>query len=316
MLDIEALRVAVDAHGRVARIVIAAHDGSTPREVGASMLVWADGQSGTIGGGALEHEATLTARKRLAHSNVKHVDRIALGPTLGQCCGGAVTLLCEMFDATLMPVIENGIHARAVDGRDMPLAVKRVLAQARGEGRLPSPQLLQGWFIEPLSHPQRHIWIWGAGHVGRAIVSVLEPFPDIHITWIDVSRERFPEYMPPRVTSKFSRTPESIVAEASPNAEHLILTFSHTLDLALCHTLLQHGFASCGLIGSETKWARFRSKLGALGHSADRIARIQCPIGDPTLGKHPQAIAIGVAQEVLRPQSVIPAKGLDLQPRG
>jgi xanthine dehydrogenase accessory factor len=312
MLDVEALRVAVDAHGRVARIVIAAHDGSTPREVGAPMLVWADGQSGTIGGGALEHEATLAARKRLAHSNAKHVDRIALGPTLGQCCGGAVTLLCEMFDATSMPVIENGIYARAVDGRDMPLAVKRVLAQARGEGRLPSPQLLQGWFIEPLLHPQRHLWVWGAGHVGRAIVSVLDPFPDIHITWIDVARERFPENMPPRVTLKFSRTPESFVAEASPNAEHLILTFSHTLDLALCHTLLQHGFASCGLIGSDTKWARFRSRLGSLGHSADRIARIQCPIGDPTLGKHPQAIAIGVAQEVLRPQSVIPAKGLDL----
>nr|MCE2749619.1 XdhC family protein [Rhodobacter sp.] len=85
-------------------------------------------------------------------------------------------------------------------------------------------------------------------------------------------------------------------------ADHLVLTFSHALDLELCHRLLTHGFASLGLIGSQTKRARFRSRLRALGHSDPQIARIRCPIGDPALGKHPQAIAIGVAQDILHRQ--------------
>ncbi|OZA01614.1 MAG: hypothetical protein B7Y02_17490 [Rhodobacterales bacterium 17-64-5] len=80
----------------------------------------------------------------------------------------------------------------------------------------------------------------------------------------------------------------------------MILTFSHILDLELCHRLLNHGFLRCGLIGSATKWARFRSRLSALAHPPAEIARITCPIGDPALGKHPQAIALGVAAEFLR----------------
>ena len=79
-----------------------------------------------------------------------------------------------------------------------------------------------------------------------------------------------------------------------------MLTFSHALDLDLCHRLLSHGFAALGLIGSETKRARFRSRLAALGHSEARISRIACPIGDPALGKHPQAIAVGVAAALLK----------------
>ncbi|HEY0274759.1 MAG TPA: XdhC family protein, partial [Paenirhodobacter sp.] len=87
---------------------------------------------------------------------------------------------------------------------------------------------------------------------------------------------------------------------APADARHLILTFSHALDLDLCHRLLRHGFSRCGLIGSASKWARFRSRLSALGHSDAQILRIACPIGDPTLGKHPQAIAVGVAAALLR----------------
>ena len=92
--------------------------------------------------------------------------------------------------------------------------------------------------------------------------------------------------------------PAEAVALAPLEAEHLVLTFSHALDLELCHRLLIHGFLRCGLIGSATKWARFRSRLAALGH-AD-MARIDCPIGEPSLGKHPQAIAIGVVAAMLR----------------
>ena len=87
------------------------------------------------------------------------------------------------------------------------------------------------------------------------------------------------------------------------------MTFSHALDLELCHRLLTHGFTRCGLIGSATKWARFRSRLTTLGHGADRIAQIDCPMGEPALGKHPQAIALGVAVQMLRPSAAMSVAG-------
>lgn len=299
MFDLDALRAAVADHARVARVVIAAHDGSSPREVGAAMLVWADGQSGTIGGGALEHEATLRAREMLAQGGMR-LDREALGPKLGQCCGGAVTVLTEVYDAGTLPVPQEGVIARAVDGREMPLAVKRLLDRARGQGVLPVSQLLQGWMVEPLARPTRQLWVWGAGHVGRALVSVIAPLPGVAITWVDMAADRFPAEVPANVTPLWAADPALLVDHAPKTAEHLILTYSHALDLDLCHRLLSHGFAACGLIGSATKWARFRSRLAALGHAAGAIARIDCPIGDPALGKHPQAIAVGVASAFLR----------------
>lgn len=299
MFDLAALQSALAAHGTVARVVIAAHDGSSPREVGAAMLVWQGGQSGTIGGGALEYEATTRARAMLAAGGAR-LDREALGPKLGQCCGGAVTVLTEVFDAANLPQPEAGVIARSTDGRAMPLSVKRLLARARGEGLAPRAVFLQGWMVEPVARPEREVWVWGAGHVGRALVAVLAPLPGVAITWLDIAADRFPETLPPNVTSLSAPDPATLVALAPARAEHLILTFSHALDLELCHRLLDHGFATCGLIGSATKWARFRSRLAGLGHGPHAIARIDCPIGDPALGKHPQAIAVGVAAAFLR----------------
>lgn len=298
MFDLPALQQAIAAHGAVARVVVAAHDGSSPREVGAAMLVWAKGQSGTIGGGALEHEATRTARAMLAAGGTR-LDRTPLGPKLGQCCGGAVTVLTEVFDASTLPHPEAGVIARSTDGRAMPLAVKRILARGRGEGVAPRATLIQGWMVEPVAHPDRHLWIWGAGHVGRALVSVMAPLPGLAITWVDVAESRFPDGIPPNVLCRAAPDAAQLVPDAPLQAEHLILTFSHALDLELCHRLLVHGFARCGLIGSATKWARFRSRLAALGHNPASIGRIDCPIGDPSFGKHPQAIAVGVAAAFL-----------------
>ncbi len=298
MFDLDALRAALTAHDRVARVVIAAHAGSSPREVGASMLVWADGQSGTIGGGALEWEALRRARKMLCDRRGTGLDRVALGPSLGQCCGGAVTVLSEVFDT--LPAALAGCVARRVEGGEMmPLAVKRLIAQARGEGAMPRPALVQGWFIEPVARAERQVWVWGAGHVGRAVVAVLSPLPGVAITWVDVAPDRFADPVPDGVTVVAAAEPGLLVAHAPASAEHLIMTYSHALDLDLCHRLLAHGFARCGLIGSATKWVRFRSRLVALGHQPASVARIRCPIGDPTLGKHPQAIAVGVAADFL-----------------
>jgi len=161
--------------------------------------------------------------------------------------------------------------------------------------------LLDGWMIEPVHKPARQLWIWGAGHVGRALVDVLAPMPDIAITWVDTAPERFPGDAPVGVTLVPAANPADLVRHAPTEAEHLVLTYSHALDLELCHRLLAHEFAFAGLIGSATKWARFRSRLAALGHGAARIAQITCPIGQPSLGKHPQMIAVGVAADLLRP---------------
>jgi xanthine dehydrogenase accessory factor len=293
--DLDGLRAAVLAHGRVVRVVIAAIEGSSPREVGAAMLVWNDGQSGTIGGGALEFQAAQEARQARSDRLTRH----ALGPELGQCCGGRITLLREVYDLARGEAMTGDVIARSVDGSDMPLSVKRSLAQARSQGVQPRSELTQGWFVEARHRPEQALWIWGAGHVGQALVSVLAPMPDLAITWVDTAPERFPADIPAGVTPLPAAHPERLVPHAPKDAQHLILTYSHTLDLALCHALLGHGFARCGLIGSQTKWARFRSRLANLGHEMNSLLRIECPIGDPTLGKHPQAIAIGVARDIL-----------------
>lgn len=301
--DLAALDDALTAHGRVARVVIAGHKGSAPREAGAAVLVWAEGQSGTIGGGALEWEAVRLAREMLVRSGPLPgpvLRQVPLGPALGQCCGGAVVLVTEVFER--LPLIDADVHARPMDGprEGMPLAVARVLDRARAQGVLPQPQMLAGWLIEPVSRPLRDLWIWGAGHVGRALVGVLSPLPGLRITWVDVAADRFPADVPAGCNVVPVADPAGLVPHAPRGAEHLVLTYSHALDLDLCHRLLVHGFASCGLIGSATKWARFRSRLSALGHGAEEIERIDCPIGDPGLGKHPQAIAVGVAAAFLQ----------------
>lgn len=299
--DREALMRAVAAHGAVVRVVVAEVLGSAPREAGAAMLVWAAGAAGTVGGGALEFEAVARAREMLARGGPDRLDRLPLGPALGQCCGGAVVLLSEVWTAARLGDAAGAVVARPLPGGagEMPLGVRRIVARARGEGVRPRPGIVQGWMVEPVTAPEREVWIWGAGHVGRALVGVLAPLPGLRLTWVDTDRARFPEAVPEGVATRIAARPADLVAEAPARAEHLAVTFSHALDLELCHRLLGHGFASLGLIGSGTKRARFRARLGALGHTEAQISRIRCPIGDPAFGKHPQAIAVGVAAELL-----------------
>ncbi|WP_085837065.1 xanthine dehydrogenase accessory protein XdhC [Aquimixticola soesokkakensis] len=284
-------------HGRVARIVVAKVEGSTPREVGAAMLVWRDGdgiaQSGTIGGGTLEFEAAKAA------FSAPRLTRHALGPALGQCCGGAVTLLTERFDT--VEDLPDDVFARGPSPE--PLGVRAALRERRRSGQV-TAQLVGQWMVEPVAPARAPLWIWGAGHVGRALVHTLAPLPHFSITWIDTAPERFPHTPPQGVTLLPVPQPQNAMALAPAGAAHLIVTYSHALDLELCHQALAHGFMSCGVIGSATKWARFRSRLAALGHSDASISRICCPIGQPALGKHPQAIAVGVAAQLLLDQEV------------
>ncbi|MCC6008638.1 MAG: xanthine dehydrogenase accessory protein XdhC [Rhodobacteraceae bacterium] len=310
-LDAAALERAVERHGRVARVLVAAAAGSAPREAGASMLVHAEGQEGTIGGGALEWEAAARARACLAGSRAApRIDRLPLGPALGQCCGGSVVLATEIWDADALSRLDRdrGVFLRAAstDAGEVPLRLRSLAARARDRGAQIALTLEGGWLAEPLVTPQEALWVWGAGHVGRAIATVCAPLPGLDVTLVDTAPERLPDPMPEGVTPLVAARPVAVVGRAPDAAHHLVLTYSHTLDLDLCHALLSRPFGSLGLIGSATKWARFSKRLRALGHPPERIARIRCPIGERGLGKHPQAIAIGVARELmLRPRAAL-----------
>ncbi len=308
--DLQALKTAVAAHHRVARIVVTATNGSAPRAPGTAMLVWSTGQDGTIGGGQLEFDATVQAREMLKHDGVwkrSHKTK-ALGPELGQCCGGSVTLLTECFEAsslksTAAETEKHGVFARPLNSdQDIatarPLGVERVLTTARATGNQVELQRIDGWLVEPLVCDEAPLWIFGAGHVGRALVDVFNALP-YTITWIDTAADRFPLDVSPNVDVVHAPNIGDIVSFAPPNARHLIVTYSHALDLELCHRLLLHPTSGVGLIGSKTKWARFRKRLAALGHTPAKISTITCPIGTPEIGKSPAAIAVGVAARLM-----------------
>ena len=234
--------------------------GSTPRDTGTSMKVTADDTRGTIGGGALEYSAIATARNLLAAGQTAHSETIPLGPSLGQCCGGAVTLRYTDTPHVMQPLDQFTVH--------------RIL---------PDP-----------AHP-KHLWLWGAGHVGRAIVTAAHP-QAFKITWIDTAADRFPHRIPQHATPIPAADMPLLAARAPAYAHHLVFTYSHEIDLALCAALLRRGGASIGLIGSDTKWARFSRRLRAMGLDP---AAITCPIGDKTLGKAPDQIANGVIRALL-----------------
>ena len=300
--DLNGLKEAVQQQQRVARVLVLNAAGSVPRDAGTEMLVWADGQSGTIGGGALEFEAARAARAAL-DADKDTVIKQPLGPALAQCCGGSVTLLTEIWDAERLADVDQ-IVVRPLPGHAnvQPLSVARSVAQMRNGQGSDGPNVVDSWVVERVSAPTRQIWIYGAGHVGRAIVSVLAPMPSFEITWLDTSLDRFPEHIPEGVRAVPTPKPADAVQLAPHTAEHFVLTYSHGLDLEICHRLLSHGFATAGVIGSATKWARFRKRLQQLGHDPAQIERISCPIGDPSLGKHPQAIAVSIVSGLLSQQ--------------
>ena len=301
-IDLGELETAVSRHGRVARVVIASTSGSVPREAGAAMLVWPEGQSGTIGGGALEFDAAAAARKTIdASGDVTQTVRQPLGPGLGQCCGGSVVIVTEIFDESRVNSVaaqarESGVYLRpaSANAGKIPDGIQR-------EGRrTPSgTHLAHGWISEPVAWPRRPLWLFGAGHVGRAVVSVLEPLDAFDIVWIDMSEDRFPSEIPGSARKLVAANPVDAVGFAPDDAEFLVMTHSHSLDLDICNRILGVPFRYAGLIGSRSKWARFQKRLAEAGRERQAIERINCPIGIPGLGKHPQAIAVGVACRLL-----------------
>jgi xanthine dehydrogenase accessory factor len=247
------------ATGRRAVVVaVGATQGSVPRESGTRMLVAADEVLGTIGGGHLELQAIADARALLAGGGAAFEQRVALGPSLGQCCGGALTL------------------------HFTPLAASEPA----------------GWPDEP---PRFFLQLYGAGHVGRAVVKLLAELP-CRVVWVDERESEFPPAALPTHIEKLCVEPvEAEVAAAPPGAFYLVLTHSHALDLALTEAILKRGdFAWFGLIGSKSKRARFEHRLQERGFSAEQLARMVCPIGLPGLeGKEPEVLAVAVVAQML-----------------
>ncbi|MEX0285173.1 MAG: xanthine dehydrogenase accessory protein XdhC, partial [Paracoccaceae bacterium] len=228
------------------------------------------------------------------------------GPALGQCCGGAVTLVTEVWDATRYRAevdaadwSYDGIYRRRVEGgADLPDKLHRQLSLAARTSAEVQTQIVDGWLVEQVWQDRQPVYIYGAGHVGQALAAVLAPMPQFEVYVADVRPHQLAA-LPDNVLRSHDIPPTEVMEQAPTHAMHLIMTPEHDYDLELCHTVLQRPFVYAGLIGSATKWARFRKRLAALGHAPAQIARITCPIGDPSLGKHPQAIAIGVAAELL-----------------
>jgi xanthine dehydrogenase accessory factor len=233
--------------------------GSSPRDAGTAMMVTLNETEGTIGGGALEYSAIATARQILRDNGEERSETIPLGPSLGQCCGGAVTLLYSFEKRRTDMHYFNTFEIK----NDQP-------------------------------HP-KFLWVWGAGHVGRAVVNACPP-QAFKITWVDSAADRFPVNIPKHVQKTPAADMPLLASHAPTYAHHLIFTYSHDIDLALCAALLRHGAASIGVIGSHTKWARFSKRLRDMGLDPSRIA---CPIGDKSLGKTPHEIAHGTVQTLL-----------------
>ena len=258
-----ALHALLRAGERVAHVAVVEAHGSTPREAGAAMLVTARHTLGTVGGGRLEWQATARARALLDAGEAGAALALPLGPAIGQCCGGAVTLAIRRADALVLAEVE----AQEQAARDaLPLVL-----------------------------------VFGAGHVGQALVRALAPLP-FRVRWLD-----------PRPLDTFGQVPDGVetVAEADcaahaerapANSALVVLTHSHALDSLVTAAALARGdLAYVGLIGSHTKRRRFERAFREIGLAPDRVARLVCPIGERAgiADKRPAVIAALTAAELV-----------------
>jgi len=250
--------------GRGALVRLQRVEGSAPQDEGAMMAVAPRGRfSGTIGGGALEWRMLAETRKLLAGGHRKRfvIDQL-LGPDLGQCCGGRVSVAIEIYDSGDVDELKR--RAREAAAKMTPLL------------------------------------LFGAGHVGRALVLALAPLPFI-VRWLDVRPDAHPTHVPANAVCEQLVDVAATLGSAPDGAFALIMTHDHGLDLEIVHAALSRrtlGFV--GLIGSATKRARFKARLAGRGLGAEDIDRLVCPIGDTRLaGKAPAEIAAGIAVDLL-----------------
>ena len=309
-------------HAPAVLVTVAIVEGSVPREPGAKMLVTREGFAGTVGGGHLEHRAIELARAMLEEGGHARLERFALGPSLGQCCGGIAHLVFDIVEREQMALLDR----RRAD--DTWRLVEIDAADARGPGGLfdgngrrlagdPAPAFDRTlgthvftddtgrrWLADAIFAPRAHLMLFGAGHVGAAIVRALAELP-CRVTWVDERDDMFPASVPANVTVEATDTPETLVAQAAPGTTFLVMTHSHALDLRLSIAILSRPRTVehtdwFGLIGSDTKRRQFEHRLRERGLDQARIDAMVCPIGLPGItGKAPAVIAAAVAAQLL-----------------
>ncbi len=308
MLAFRRLVEAIEAEGAAALVTLARVQGSSPREAGARMAVRPSGGfNGTIGGGTLEWAALEAAQTALGKGRGPAERRsLALGPDLAQCCGGRVEWRIETFDRRDLEDLAALAAAEARGAATIRAAVglegrveRRLEPDHRAEGPIGAlPD--EGCWTEPIGESARAVYLFGAGHVGRALALALAPLP-FALRWIDPRRQAFPAHAPGNVALIHAPDPLVELANAPDGALIVIMTHSHALDLEIVAEALRAGrFAYVGLIGSMTKRARFLSQMRAAGLSETALAKLVCPIGLPGIGgKDPAVIAAATAAQLL-----------------
>lgn len=309
-------------------VTVAAAEGSVPREPGAKMLVTQEREFDTIGGGHLELCAIEFARAMLEQPvdtlpAQRRLQRFPLGPTLGQCCGGVVWLAFERIEPDARELFVK-LRQRRMAGKQswrlialdstIPASLHGDTAPCSAELESPGFEfdrsrtchLLHApdggrWLVDPCVPFQSRLFLFGAGHVGAAIVRALAELP-CAITWVDQREEQFPASLPPNVSIELTDTPEVVIDAAPAGACFLVMTHSHALDQQLAeHILLRSDIDWFGLIGSRTKRIQFERRLRARGIGDDALARMTCPIGISGItGKAPAVIAIAVAAQLMQ----------------
>jgi xanthine dehydrogenase accessory factor len=235
--------------------------GSSPREQGTFMLVGKTELFGTIGGGALEYMVIEHARRLIANGRAEEAMDVPLGPEIGQCCGGRVEVSLRYADAT---------------------AQERLAAiVAEEDAALP------------------YVYVFGAGHVGRALAQMLALLP-VRLEVIDTRRDEL-DLLPDGIASRAVAMPEAVVRSAPQGSSYVILTHDHALDFLIAQEALARTDSPyVGMIGSLTKRARFSSWFKAEGGEAEALARLVLPIGQMGLGdKRPEVIAALAAAEIM-----------------
>jgi xanthine dehydrogenase accessory factor len=271
----EVLELAGNQAGVLVQVVNT--QGSAPRDAGTWMVVTADCFYNTIGGGHLEFEAIALARDMIAKgSSVPLEKTFTLGASLGQCCGGVMQLRFESLP-NASPLSDST--------RNRETFLKNALQKN--------------------AVPLRTVALVGGGHVGHAIVQALLPVP-FSIFWADSREGIFPGIAHARLhTEQFDDIAES-VQQFPKDSLLLIMSFTHAEDLEVVRAALARRrvepecFPFIGLIGSKTKWARFRHRLQERGFSESELAAVTCPIGITGItGKQPAVIAASVAAQLL-----------------
>jgi xanthine dehydrogenase accessory factor len=324
-------------------VTVAVVEGSGPRETGAKMLVTSDTQFDTIGGGHLEMRACEIAREMLtapaSENFARLLERFALGPSLGQCCGGVVHLAFERIGEHTdghFTLLRDHLQRREDSWRLIPLddaapaLVFNSIGHCLGEPTLPLPlefnvdrpchvmrdQAGRRWLIDPCRAYRPHLVLFGAGHVGAAIIRALADLP-CHVTWVDEREEMFPTAVPANVQVEATDMPEYVADSAPAGSTFLVLTHNHALDQRLSeHILRRTSDDWFGLIGSRTKRMQFEHRLTERGISRKRLDAMVCPIGLPGItNKAPAVIAVSVVAQLLQVwESQAKAAALDPQP--